>query len=116
MPRPRPIEKIHCAACYFAFVSRDRDDIAKAFGVNPRTVTHWTETPEWESALDACGYSGERNFRRTSKLRNRAREAYQTALDNGVAKHQLATVAAKEVGLDARKMRDWARRYGWTDE
>ena len=53
MPQVRPVAKIHAAAAYFAFVSRNPNQIAKAFNLkNVRTVHRWSETPEWEEVLE----------------------------------------------------------------
>ena len=53
MPQVKPITKIHCAATYFVFVSRDIDEIAEAFDTSDRTIRRWSEDPEWETALEA---------------------------------------------------------------
>ena len=55
MPQVKPIAKIHCAATYFVFVSRNINEIAETFDTSDRTIRRWAEDPEWETALDACG-------------------------------------------------------------
>lgn len=125
MPQVKPIVKIHCAAAYFAFVSRDINEIAEAFDTSDRTIRRWAEDPEWEAALDACGYTGDRNFE-TQPYRDterdaggrfaEAREAYITAVKNGEPKHRLATIAAEKVGLPRRRVHDWAMKHGWRKE
>ena len=115
MPQVRPIVKIHAAASYFAFVSRDPKQIAAAFNLkNVRTVYRWAETPEWAEWLDVCGYTGDRSFETSASLEI-ARQAYRNAIAEGVPKHRRAVVAAEAVGITPRKMRDWARRYGWSE-
>ena len=126
MPQVKPVAKIHTAAAYFVFVSRDPKQIAKAFNLkNVRTVYRWSETEEWEEGLDACGYTGDRSFQRLHSRYpqgeggttfEETRQAYLKAIADGVPKHRLATVAAETVGMPARKIRDWARRYGWREE
>ena len=92
MPQVKPIVKIHCAAAYFVFVSRDINEIAETFGTSNRTIRRWAEDEEWETALDACGYTGDRNFetqpyrdteRDAGGLFEKAREAYTVAMESG---------------------------------
>ena len=122
MPQVKPIAKIHCAAAYFVFVSRDINEIAAAFDTSDRTIRRWAEDPEWDAALDACGYTGDRNFE-TQPYRDtardaggrfaEAREAYTLAIEAGEPKHRWATVAAEAVGLPRRRVHDWAMKHGW---
>ena len=74
MPQVKPIAKIHCAATYFVFVSRDINEIAETFDTSDRTIRRWAEDEEWETALDACGYTGDRNFE-TQPYRDTERDA-----------------------------------------
>lgn len=122
MPQVKPIAKIHCAAAYFVFVSRDINDIAAAFDTSNRTIRRWAEDPEWETALDACGYTGDRNFetqpyrdteRDAGRLFEKAREAYIVAVKSGAPKHRWATIAAEAVDLPRRRVHNWAMKHGW---
>ena len=124
MPQVKPIVKIHCAAAYFVFVSRDINEIAEAFDTSDRTIRRWSEDPEWESALDACGYTGDRSFE-TQPYRDterdaggrfeEARAAYTVAIKSGEPKHRWATIAAEAVGLPRRRVHDWAMKHGWRE-
>ena len=127
MPQVRPVAKIHAAAAYFAFVSRDPKQIAEAFNLkNVRTVHRWAKTEEWEEGLDACNYTGNRSFEHRLPSRypqgegdvsfEDGKKAYLKAIADGVPKHRCAAVAADAIGMDTRKIRDWARRYGWREE
>ena len=123
MPQVRPVAKIHAAATYFVFISRDPKQIAKTFNLkNVRTVHRWAETPEWEEVLEVCGYEGDRSFQRLpggdtqdegGTSFEKARRAYLQTIAKGVPKHRRASVAAETVGIPARKIRDWARKYNW---
>ena len=124
MPQVKPIVKIHCAAAYFVFVSRDINEIAETFGTSNRTIRRWAEDEEWETALDACGYTGDRNFetqpyrdteRDAGGLFEKAREAYTVAMESGEPKHRLATIAAEAVRLPRRRVHDWAMKHGWRE-
>ena len=124
MPQVKPIVKIHCAATYFVFVSRDINDIAEAFDTSDRTIRRWSDDPEWETALDACGYTGDRTFE-TQPYRDterdaggrfeEARTAYIVAIKEGEPKHRWATIAAEAVGLPRRRVHDWAMKHGWRE-
>lgn len=122
MPQVKPIVKIHCAAAYFVFVSRDINEIAEAFDTSDRTIRRWSNAPEWETALDACGYTGDRTFetqpyrdteRDIGGLFEKAREAYVVAVKSGEPKHRWATIAGNAVGLPRRRVHDWAMKHGW---
>ena len=73
MPLPRPVEKIHAAAYHFAHISRDLHDIAEALGVSVWTVRDWAQSREWENALNAFGYQGDRAFTKRAHTRPRTR-------------------------------------------
>ena len=122
MPQVKPIAKIHCAAAYFIFVSRNINDIAAAFDTSDRTIRRWAEDPEWETALNACRYTGDRNFetqpyrdteRDAGRLFEAAREAYIVAVNSGEPKHRWATIAAEAVDLPRRRVHNWALKHGW---
>ncbi|MCY3744497.1 MAG: hypothetical protein OXH00_26065 [Candidatus Poribacteria bacterium] len=124
MPQVKPIVKIHCAAAYFAFVSRDIKEIADAFDTSDRSIRRWAEDEEWEKALNECRYTGDRNFetqpyrdieREAGELFEKAREAYQEAIRAGEPKHRWATIAGDTVGLPRRRIHDWAVKYGWRE-
>ena len=119
MPQVRPIAKIHAAAAYFAFISRDPKQIAKAFNLkNVRTVHRWAETEEWTEGLDACNYTGDRAFEYAPAQEgfSEAHAVYIAAITLGHPKHKLATLTAERVGEDPRRIRRWAEKYGWRAE
>ena len=122
MAQVKPIAKIHAAACYFAFVTRDIKAIASYFDVNERTIRRWAKDEEWQIALQACGYTGDRNFevkpyrdasRDMGELFDRVREMYIEAIKAGVPKHRLATLVSEKVGLPRRRIHAWAMKYDW---
>ena len=91
------VGKIHAAATYFAFVSRDITAIAKAFGVDTRTIRRWAKDEEWEIALGNVNYTGDRSFetqpyrdteRDAGDTFEKARTLYIEALNTGVPKHK----------------------------
>ena len=125
MTQMKSIAKIHAAATYFAFVSRDINAIAQVFGVDTRTIRRWAKDPHWEIALDTVNYTGERSFetqpyrdteRDAGDTFEKARTLYIEARNTGVPKHKRARLVAEATGLTPRRIRNWANRYGWATE
>ena len=125
MPQVKPIAKIHTAAAYFAFVSRDINQIAEHFGVSDRTIRRWAEDEEWDIALDACLYTGDRSFE-TQPSRDTEREnpdtfaeaetVYKTAVARGEPRHKVASLTSRETGVPIRQIWEWARKFNWREE
>ena len=125
MARLKDTTKIHAAATYFAFVSRNIEDIAQAFDVETRTVRRWAKDAEWQDALQACRYTGNRRFetkpyrdtqRDSGDVFTQARTTYLQAMTEGVPKHKLATVTALKVGINHKTIRRWAKEYNWRED
>ena len=120
------VGKIHAAATYFAFVSRDITAIAQGVsGVDTRTIRRWAKDEEWEIALQNVNYTGDRSFetqpyrdteRDAGDTFEKARTLYIEALNTGVPKHKRARLVAEATGLTPRRIRNWANRYGWAKE
>ena len=122
MARTKDIALIHGAAFYFAYISRDKKKIANHFSVSERTIERWSKEPEWHQALDAWGYTGDRNFTRqprrdiayNSRERfDQAKAIYIQALRAGEPEHKLATITSESTGLQPSTIRRWAKRYKW---
>ena len=96
MQYPSTTIKIHAAAFYFVYTSRDLHEIANVFGVTEYAVRKWAKTPQWEKALDVFGYTGDRDFI-TKPTRDTVRDA------------------GESVGLSRRRIHAWAQQYGWRD-
>ena len=77
MQYPSTTIKIHAAAFYFVYTSRDLHEIANVFGVTEYAVRKWAKTPQWEKALDVFGYTGDRDFI-TKPTRDTVRDAGET--------------------------------------
>ena len=114
--------KIPAAAFYFARISRDIHQIAKAFDVTEWAVRRWAKTPEWRKSLDVFGYTDNRHFEAQPKRDTArdngetfqiARQAYITAINAGEPQHKLATVTSERVGIPRRRIHDWAMKYEW---
>ena len=126
MPHSNTAIKIHGVAFYFrARLARPHRDFAEATGIGERQIRRYAETPEWENALDAWGYTGERTFtikpsrdtvRDNGEHFEKAREVYLGAMRNGVPKHKLATRTGEAVGLPRRRIHAWATQYRWREQ
>ena len=122
--RRKSLVKIPAAAFYFARISRDIHQIAKAFDVTEWAVRKWAKTYEWKEALDVFGYTGNHDFK-TQPKRDTAREngetftkvrdTYISARQAGEPKHKLATIAGNAAGVPRRRVHEWAMRYGWRE-
>ena len=124
MARTKDLAMIHGAAFYFANISRDKKRIAEHFGVSVRTIERWSKEPEWEQALNAWGYTGERSFTPPPRrdIANESRESYEKArsiyiqaLQAGEPDHKLATIAGEATGLPPATIRRWAMKHRWRD-
>ena len=124
MAKPKNVAKIHGAAFYFAHISRDKMEIADYFNVQKRTVTRWSKEPEWEQALEAWGYEGERKFlapprrdiaNNKKKLFKKARDIYIEAMFAGKPMHKLATITGEAIGLPRTTIHRWAKQHGWRE-
>ena len=117
--------KIHAAAFYFVNTSRDLHEIANVFDVTEFAVRKWAKTPQWAQALDALGYTGDRDFitkptrdtvRDAGEIFDKARKVYLEALTAGTPKHKLARITADELGLTPKRVRTWAQKYDWREQ
>lgn len=125
MPQVKPIAKIHTAATYFAFVSREINQIAAQFKTSDRTIRRWAEDEEWDIALGACNYTGERSFEgqpsRDTERENagtfaEAETVYKTAIARGEPRYKVARLTSQETGVPIRKIWEWARKFNWREE
>ena len=119
------IVKLHAAAFYFSVSSQNAGEIAKHVGVSERTIHRWAALPQWESALDALGYSGVREFvyhqkrdkqREHGEVYARAKAVYLGFYNEGVSKYKLASQTAEVVKLPREKISRWARTDNWRGE
>lgn len=115
---------VYGAAYHFAFISRDKSQIATQLGLCERTIYRYAKLPQWHHALDVFGYTGDRAFLK-KKTRNPAREnpdfewvesVYGEAWFFGVKTHQLASFTARETGVSQALIRKWARKNNWVEK
>ena len=124
MAKTKDLAMIHGAAFYFAYISRDKNQIASFFGVTDRTIARWAQDPVWEDALNVWGYTGDRSFITPPNrdIANKHKESYEKAktiyfeaYHAGEPSHKLATIAGKAVDLPRTTIHRWATQRGWLD-
>ena len=49
------------------------------------------------------------------ELFEEAQRIYLDALNAGTPKHKLASFTAEKTGMKVRRIRNWAKRFGWRD-
>jgi len=119
------VVKLHAAAFYFSAFSQNAGEIARHVGVSERTIHRWAALPEWGSALDALGYTGERAFvyhQKRDKVRehgvvyDHAKSVYMGFYNEGVFKYKRASQTAEVVRLSREKISRWACTENWRGE
>ena len=100
-------------------------DLADEMEVSDKTIYKWIKTDEWHDALDALGYTGDRNFHReptrdlnrdAGDLVNQAKQIYDNAVRDGISSKKAVTAAANELGLQRQRVQLWAKRFNWIGE
>lgn len=120
------LARIHGAAFYFAYISRDKKIIAEHFQVSVRTIERWSQTDAWKDALNAWGFTGDntgfsspptRDIARKSRENfDRAKRLYIETLNAGEPDHKIASIVGEATGLPPSTIRRWAKRYNWREE
>ena len=111
---------ITAAATLFATHTRDANEIASLLNTSNRSIHAWSHEPLWTEVLDTLGYTGERNFRvrpsrdvQDNPKFEEAREAYHTAIEQGVPKHKRVRYVCELTGVKNTTIRHWIHRFGW---
>lgn len=124
MAKPIELARVHGAAYHFAFISRDKAEIATQLGVSERTIHRYAKMDAWHQALDVFGYTGERAFvkqvtrdaSRDNPDYQRAKSKYRGAYLSCVSNHELASHVEYFTGISAKRVREWAKQHNWHDE
>lgn len=126
MPQRRPVEKIHAAAYHYVCISRDLQNIAKAFGVSPDAVRKWRKTPEWANALKVFGYEGDDAIPTRDSAREQGEafenakkiyiELYRELTAKGETLRRLPRLVEERTSIPRRTIYEWAKRYDWQGE
>ena len=109
------IEELTAAAFYFSKHPESTAAEVGAFvGKGERTIQRWSQTAEWETALDNLGFTGDRNWRRaiqrdiqreSGDLVDQTRSTYEQLLADGVPRHKLIRATANKTGLPIPRIR-----------
>ena len=112
--------RVTVAAWLFATHTRDAKQIARLLNTTERNIHRWAERECWDEVLQTLDYQGERNFRvrpardmKSSPGFEKAKTAYCVAQDRGMPKHKLASTVGETTGINSRKVREWAKVFGW---
>lgn len=103
-------------ACARLFVKhRDAAKIAQAMNVTERTVYRIITLDAFHAELDALGYQGERNFRKTQRGRSqkhdKARKLWEGMQQDGTPQHKQARTISKQTHTHIQTVRAWIRTW-----
>ena len=97
-------------------------EIADAVGIRENTVHQWQAKGEWDKALDAFNFTGDRSLRRkasrdlereSSDLIALAESTYRAARAAGMNKGDASKHTAKIVSVSEKSIFNWRKRFGW---
>ena len=100
-------------------------EIAEAVGVRENTVHQWQAKGEWDKALDAFDFTGDRSLRRKASrdleresgdLIALAKSTYLDARAAGMNKGDASKHTAKIVNVSEKTLFNWRKRFGWDKE
>lgn len=97
-------------------------DIANAVGIRENTVHQWQAKGEWDKALDAFNFTGERSLRRKASrdleresgdVIDLAKSTYRDARATGMNKGNASKHTAKIVNVSEKTIFNWRKRFEW---
>ena len=97
-------------------------EIADAVGICENTVHQWQAKGEWDKALDAFNFTGDRSLRRkasrdlereSSDVIDLAKSTYRDARAAGMNKGQASKHTAKIVNVSEKTIFNWRKRFAW---
>ena len=97
-------------------------EIADAVGIRENTVHQWQAKGEWDKALNAFNFTGDRSLRRkasrdlereSSDVIALAESVYREARDTGMNKGQASKHTAKIVNVSEKTIFNWRKRFAW---
>ena len=112
------------AVAYLFITEPDKTvkEIAEAVGIRENTVHQWHAKGEWDKALDAFDFTGDRSLRRkaTRDLEREssdqialAKSTYRAARADGMRKGDASKHTAKIVNVSEKTIFNWRKRFGW---
>ena len=115
--------KLHAAALIFASRKNcSAQEIADVLKVPVSLIYRVAKEPEWDEALDALKFTGERKFA-TKKTRDAQRDApelvaqaralYDSERRRGQTHKKAVTHVSETLTVDRRRINNWAAAYNW---
>ena len=112
------------AVAYLFITEPDKTvkEIADAVGVREPTVQEWKAKGEWDKALDAFNFTGDRSLRRKASrdleresgdVIELAKSTYDAARAGGMSKGQASQHTAKIVNVSEKTIYNWRKRFDW---
>ena len=99
-------------------------EIADAVGIRENTVHQWQAKGEWDKALDAFNFTGDRSLRRKASrdleresgdLIALAKSTYLAARAAGMRKGDASKHTAKIVNVSEKTIFNWRKRFRWDE-
>ena len=114
------------AVAYLFITEPDKTvkEITDAVGIRENTVHQWQAKGEWDKALDAFDFTGDRSLRRKASrdleresgaVIDLAKSTYAAARDAGMKKGQASKHTAKIINVSEKTIFNWRKRFGWDD-
>ena len=100
-------------------------EIADAVGIRENTVHQWQAKGEWDKALDAFNFTGDRSLRRKASrdleresgdVIDLAKSTYRDARAAGMRKGEASRQTAKVVNVSEKTIFNWRKRFAWDEE
>ena len=123
MPKNFNYYKIGAVAYLFiAEPDKPVKEIADAVGVRENTVHQWQAKGEWDKALNAFNFTGDRSLRRKASrdleresgaVIELAKSTYDAARADGMNKGNASKYTAKIVNVSEKTIFNWRKRFGW---
>ena len=112
------------AVAYLFITKPDKTvkEIAAEVGVREHTVHQWKAKGEWDKALDAFDFTGDRSLRRKASrdleresgdVIDLAKSTYRAARAAGMNKGQASKHTAKIINVSEKTIFNWRKRFGW---
>ena len=112
------------AVAYLFITEPDKTvkEIAAEVGVREHTVHKWKSKGEWDKALDAFNFTGDRSLRRKASrdleresgaVIDLAKSTYRDARDAGMNKGNASKHTAKIINVSEKTIFNWRKRFGW---
>ena len=106
-------QAIECARLFVKH--RDAAKIAQSMNVTERTVYRIISLNAFHAELDALGYEGERNFRKTqrgkSQKHDKARKLWERLQTSDTPKHKHGRIIAEQTHTHIQTVRAWIRDW-----